>query len=92
MHPALFVGLLLDGLLVVAGFDAAALLGWAMLASWVVAAAGAFIIAARPRVGRPLVIAGSVLFVPIGLVAVWGMAGTLDRRAEHAAQARWSRS
>jgi hypothetical protein len=80
MHPATLVGIALDALAVAGGWTCAPWLGAVMAAAWGLTVIGALCVArGRHVMGRRLVLVGSVAFVPIGLIAAWGVTTTIDQ-------------
>lgn len=89
MHPVALVGIAVDALLVLGGWALSPILGAIQLGAWLLSVIGLGCVAGgRPTVGRWLVIAGAIVFVPLGLVAVWGVTLTIDQATERAFRAR----
>lgn len=89
MHPAVVIGVIIDAFLVVAGWSYAPVLGMIMAGSWVVSAIGLVLMwQEKYLLGRRVLLVGSLAFIPIGFVAVWGATSTLDRVTEREYQAR----
>src|SRR3990172_516063 len=73
MPLAIPIGILANLLLVVAVWSEIPVLGGILLLADLVAAAGALFILGGPRkLGARMVVAGSIAFVPLGLIAVFG--------------------
>ncbi|HVR61655.1 MAG TPA: hypothetical protein VMU50_07130 [Polyangia bacterium] len=82
MHAALPIGACVDVLIILYGWSVSPILGLALGASWLLVLSGLVQLARGKAGGRPIVIAGSILFLPVGLVAIWGAAATADRIVE----------
>jgi hypothetical protein len=89
VHAAVFVGVLSEAALVAYVWGKLPIVAQVMAVSCLVACAGAGLMAAgRAKLGSRLVVGGSLVFVPLGFLAVWGAVRTLDGAEERAFAAR----
>jgi hypothetical protein len=89
VHGAVFVGVLSEAALVALVWGRMPILAHFMAVSCLIAFAGAGLMTAgRAKLGSRLVVAGSLVFVPLGFLAVCGAARTLDGVEERAFAAR----
>jgi len=83
MPLAIPIGILANALLVAAVWSEIPVLGAVlMLANLVAVAGAALVLGGQRKLGARTVVAGSILFVPLGLIAVFGARRLLDDVAE----------